>query len=546
MMGRPHRARRTAGALAPLVVSIFALAIAAPASAQVSQRLLCDPGIPCHELAIDFKLPSGRSASLSLRFERATGLSTGSFKVSAQEVQPGDGALAGRLPAGVFVNPRLPLLFTIAPNPGAGTKFRGMWRLELRTDAVEFEGETPTARLFHARAGGGFRDATEGVGQGSYHVRSVGGDFSEFLLVNDLRPPRRIALIAYQQLEGDLDAAIAANQIDSTSAGVVRDRLQRSRAAFDKNDRQSAVTLLDELVQEVIDRSGTGIFDLYDPSVGKISQAGVLRSSAAGARVSVELASRPKSQAKASLVRALTTARGHRLDLTLDFPNEVGDLSGALAITASDVDPNDAALLARLPAGARIPAAFPVLLKIAPTAAGRFSFRGFWELSLHTRELEFLANSTLRLFKSTGGGELVDVTDTLGIGSYHVRGVGGDFSEFIIAADRRALPQVTEDKLSRLEALLAGLASQITPAVHDDLTGLLAAARASIQEQHFSAAIATLDDFLATVDGASGVDVPDLFLQGDRASVAGQLIAGARSLQLSITLQHNKHVVFAP
>src|SRR5262249_33094067 len=160
-------------------------------------------------LLVDVQLPD-HSASLSLRFERVSGLTTSSFQIAAQQIDPDDGSIAQRLPKGVFVDSRLPMLFSITRADGQTLRFHGQWTLELHTDDIDFEGETPTTRLFRAHEGGDFEDITQTVGFGSYRAGGSSGDFSEFVLVSDLRPPRQIALSKYQALQATIAAGVAA------------------------------------------------------------------------------------------------------------------------------------------------------------------------------------------------------------------------------------------------------------------------------------------------------------------------------------------------
>jgi DNA-binding GntR family transcriptional regulator len=543
------------------IAGILALAAgltSAPALAQgplVFQRLPCErePGAACHELQIDIRFPGGRRAEVSLFFERAFNLTANSFRVEASEVALDDPAIQGRLPAGVLVNPRFPLLFSIEPNPAAPVpvRFRGAWRMEFETEALEFDGETPTARLFHAEDDNGqFSDFTQSVGFGSYRVRGNGGDFSQFLLVTDLRPPARIVTAGFARLELDITAATAAGELTPALAGLLRADLQSSRDALAQGRRLDAIRALNTFIQRILDNSGTEVSDTWDrgtPTV-RVSRAGVLRGNGAALRLQVELSTRPRSHTRASAFKQLVTTAGRRVDVILEFPNEVGDTTDAFDITAVDIHHKDPAYLNRLPRNVTIPSAFPVLVKVAPRPGTRPAFRGAFTVELRTRDLELVNNSPLRLFKApTSQGEFVDVTDSLAIGSYRVRGNGGDFSEFLIVNDKRSTSQVSGDKFDRLEDQLAAVAPQITStAVLGELEDLLAAAREHWRRKRYTQAIDTMEEFVATIADHSGEEVPDLFIHGNRSSAAGLLTAGAKSLQLSLTLQKTGRKSYDP
>ena len=522
--------------------------LAGPARAQqglVVQRVPCErePGAACHELQLDMRFGSGRRAEVSLFFERAFNLTPNSFRVQAFEVLPNDLSVQQRLPNGVFVNPRFPLLFTIEPNPNVTpVRFRGAWRMELETEALEFDGETPTARLFHAEDGNDqFSDFTLSVGFGSYRVSGTGGGFSQFLLVTDLRPPGRIVNTGYLRVEADITAAQAAGELAPALANLLRADLQSSRNALNQGQRVEALRFLNVFIQRVLDNSGTDVSDTYDQSTPtpRVSRAGILRGDAAALRLQVELQTRPKSQSRASLVKQLVTPAGKRLDVILSFPNEVGDTTDAFEITAVDINYRDPAYLNRLPRNVTIPSTFPVLVNITPRPGTRPAFRGAFTVELRTRDLELVNNSPLRLFKAPHRqGEFVDVTDSLGIGSYRVSGTGGGFSEFLIVNDKRSTQQVIVDKFDRLEDQLAAVAPQITsPTVLGELQDLLASARSFANRRKQTQAIDTLEEFIAVIGDNSGEAIPDLFIHGNRDSAAGLLTAGAKSIQLTLTLQ---------
>ena len=127
-----------------------------------------------------------------------------------------------------------------------------------------------------------------------------------------------------------------------------------------------------------------------------------------------------------------------------------------LNLDAELVDPEDPALLVRLPAGVSIPSQFPVLVTIeASDGSSGFSFRRNWTLELVTENLEFSSRTPARLFASSAGGSFQDISVGLGSGSLRVLGVGSEFSEkFLIADDGRPVEDVVEVKHLRLQTAL--------------------------------------------------------------------------------------------
>lgn len=536
---------------------LLGLVLATPAVTQtvpiaVTQQIPCDPGVPCHELRIDLRQPgaggtaAGRRAKVKLLFERVFGLTDSSFTVTAQEVSPSDPTIAARMPRGVFVNAGLPWLISIVRDPRATVKFQGQWMAILETDDTEFDSTTPTTRSFYRRtADGFFADITPSVGIGSYVINFRGGDFGQFLIANDLRPPDQIAFAAYGRLEAEIRAGGAAGAINAGSQAVLLDALDRSRDAFSLTSRTRVAALvpLDELIREAELRSGSGVEDQWDPGTGKVSVAGTVRALAETTRLAVGIATRPRALSTASFLRQLVTPAGHKLQVEVSFPGQVGNLGDSLDISARDISASELpAFLARLPAGVTLPAAFRVVVHVGPaTAASRLVFRGPWDIQVITDELDF--GTSVRLFKaSDASSPFGDITATVGIDSVRTGGKTPKFSEFVIALDGRDLKTVTTQKLDVLEDQLEGFASQIaSSSLRDQLAAKLAQARAlaaGTSNKRLRRAIGLVDDFVTLVSDNSGVDVPDIHREGDSAeNVAGTLIGGAQSLRLTLTLR---------
>lgn len=225
-------------------------------------------------------------------------------------------------------------------------------------------------------------------------------------------------------------------------------------------------------------------------------------------------------------------------DLTLEFDDVVGLSAASLGLSAEVVSPM--ALLSRLPAGGLVtlPGAFPVVLRIEPPANSPLSFSGVYTLSLHTHNLNFTAGCPLRLYTASQGGAFRDITETMGMGSYRVRGGGGTFSEFAIVADARALDTVIGAKFATIDSLLSSQGHLIAPAVLSQLQQEIAAARASHAEGQTAAAAQQVDAFAATVRDNSGAAIPDVWRPtGDLFNLAGRLRAAAASLRFSLNLK---------
>jgi hypothetical protein len=239
-----------------------------------------------------------------------------------------------------------------------------------------------------------------------------------------------------------------------------------------------------------------------------------------------------------SVVAQVALPGGLSADVTLSFENVAGLDLASLGLSAREVDPNDPALLARLPAGL-VPAGFPVLLRVEPPAAGGLSFRGIASLAVHTHNLQYTAGSPLRLYSAHAGEPFQDVTVDMGAGSYRARGSTGGFSDFLIVIETRTVDQVIQAKLDALQEELHEYAGALSGPVYGNLSARLAAVRNDVGLGATAAAIQEIDGFLTAVQQHSGTEIPDAWRASrDVENVAGYLRAGASTLRFSLSLKN--------
>ena len=246
---------------------------------------------------------------------------------------------------------------------------------------------------------------------------------------------------------------------------------------------------------------------------------------------------------------------GFGIELTLTFEEVVGLHPRALDVTAMLVDPGDLGLSGRLPAlppppppggllggsgssssgGVTIPAALPVLLRIAPSASSALSFEGVASVSLYTHNLQLEPEVPLALYKSHDGGPFSDITVSEGRGSYRAGGSSGDFSEFLIVVDARPIDTVIAEKFAALDGLLQEHGGSLAPAVADSLALRLARARGLYDAGLLVLSMTELRLFSRYVAGQSGADVPNVWRANCAgANVAGLLRSAADTLRFSI------------
>lgn len=229
-------------------------------------------------------------------------------------------------------------------------------------------------------------------------------------------------------------------------------------------------------------------------------------------------------------------------DLTVAFEQVVGLSPESLGLSADLLDTADlTALASRLPSSlVSVPAGFPVLLTIEPPQAGGLSFSGVASIELYTHALTFLPGCPFRLFAAPLGGAFTDITESNSGGSYRAGGRKGEFSEFLIVADVRAVDDVIDVKFSRLGQKLTSHASAIDPTVYADLVAILDAAETAFDSGDTVGAIAAVETFADTVEAHSGADVPDVWRSArDLTNVAGDLRAAASTLRFSLLLKTN-------
>lgn len=228
-------------------------------------------------------------------------------------------------------------------------------------------------------------------------------------------------------------------------------------------------------------------------------------------------------------------------DLTITFEGVVGLNPAALALSASVVNPTDLAFLARMPDPAvSLPAGFPVVVRIEPTASSALSFEGVYKLSLYTHNLTFAANSPLRLYRAPQNGAFQDMTGFLQAGSVRAGGSGPGFSEFVLVADARAVDSVIASKFDAVQSQLSANWSAINPAVAADLQERLNQARTAYGLGGIAAAIDGVAGFADEVKKQSGAAIPNVWrANGGPVNVAGLLRSAADTLKFSLVFKSN-------
>jgi hypothetical protein len=223
---------------------------------------------------------------------------------------------------------------------------------------------------------------------------------------------------------------------------------------------------------------------------------------------------------------------GINATITLRFDDVSGLSSASLGVTAKLVDPLDPGLLARLsdPASLAVPASFPLMITVEPPPLGGLSLRNTVNVEIYTTLLAYSSHSALRLFKAQLGGTFEDITTAIEPGSVRARGATPEFSEFLILIDMRDRDAIAEDKLSALEARVAGQVHDATAML--TLSSQLALVRDVLEDQDYGQAVAEIDTFVSLAAGYAGGTIPNQWRAlRDLQNVGGALVAEARSLR---------------
>jgi len=241
------------------------------------------------------------------------------------------------------------------------------------------------------------------------------------------------------------------------------------------------------------------------------------------------------------LTARIELANGVAADLTITFEKVIGLNPSALALTATLINPKDVGFAGRLPDPAvSVPAAFPVVLRIDPTASSALSFEGVYKLSLYTSNLTLAANSPLRLYRAPSGGTFQDMTGFLQAGSVRAGGSGPGFSDFVIVADARLIDSVIAGKFDALQNQLSANSPAIDPAVAADLQQRLSQARSAYNAGSLAAAIDGITAFGDQVKKQSGALIPNVWrANGGPVNVAGLLRSAADTLTFSLAFKSN-------
>lgn len=484
--------------------------------------------------------PSGYKALLILTFDSPrVDLDATSLDIVATEVDPA--VLRSRLPAGVFLPARFPVVIQVHPgsDPQTAATFDNGFTVEIATRNLEHRAHTPL-RLFKAPDGGAFEDISFSLGSGSFRARGSAGSFSEFVLAADLRQPKRVIEGKYASVQKLLDENEGTGIAGATYALLDKER-DASWDAYLRGDLTGAVDHAEAMLAVVEAQAGRTIEARYEGG-DDVSLAGVLTGAVSSLRAAVDIEALGVPEETEVVSTDLTTKMGRKLTVRLAFGGRQALDLEQLDIHAEDVDPKDPKLLARIPNGVTIPEEFPVLIHVDPGSNDEQAFRGNVSYEVETDDIDFLTSLDARLFKAPDGEAFEDITRTYGLGSFRARGSSGSFSELMLLRDRRDNKKTLTAKFQALNALLRSHRSAIDSDVYSDALTLLDAARSAYQDGDLDTAKAGLEDFAHLVEAESGNGVPDIWVSTggvQRDNVAAELLGAAQTTSFNLGIERS-------
>lgn len=266
---------------------VFLLLLLPLPSAGTGLAGLIDPIVDGNVLRAGLALPGNLTGDLSISFEEVEGLSVESLGLSVNVVSLLDLNLLARL-RDANIPAAFPVLLRIEPPAQGGLSFRGVVSIDIHTHSLLFTQNTPL-RLFAASAGGPFEDITASMGMGSYRARGRKGQFSEFLILVELRPVNRV--INYKMAR--IDQILATNEALVAPAvfADLTDLAAEIRAENAAGDTQGAIAKVEEFIALVESHSGPEIPDVWRSTRDVVNVAGSLQAAGETLRFSLILKS---------------------------------------------------------------------------------------------------------------------------------------------------------------------------------------------------------------------------------------------------------------
>ena len=233
-------------------------------------------------------------ADVTITFDAPVNLTVAELNLTASLVNPSDPALLARLSAcggSCSIDLAFPMLVTVEPptlpqlfhsgfeegeleNGNLG--FSNTYEFELHTANIDCvgapSGPCPTTqyRLFKAPVGGNFKDITSSVLKGSIRARGRGGEFSQFLIIQD----SRLSTTVEQAKANNLQARILSASIPAVLRSDLLAQLASVQASYGASNYAMAIVTLDQLIASVQANAGGAIANAWSSDHTLVNDAG--------------------------------------------------------------------------------------------------------------------------------------------------------------------------------------------------------------------------------------------------------------------------------
>ncbi|MCI0412357.1 hypothetical protein L0222_06085 [bacterium] len=248
-------------------------------STSVYAASVVDVNVGDKEVNANISVDGVYAASLRIGFENVIGLTQDSISITAVQVDPGSLSLLQRIGnASLFSVPTLfPVMINVTPTPSSTLSFTGVVEIELSTSNLAFD---TRLRLMKSPNGGNFDDITNFAGIGSYRVRGTSGDFSDFLIVLDVKPNSQAIDSKFTKLQYALSTH--ASRIEATMAQNLQTKLDSAVASYQSGSTQQTIDHLQSFIDDITADGGQKVPNTYRANdLNTVNVAGDLRRHAA-------------------------------------------------------------------------------------------------------------------------------------------------------------------------------------------------------------------------------------------------------------------------
>ncbi|RUO42227.1 hypothetical protein CWE22_08810 [Pseudidiomarina aestuarii] len=230
-----------------------------------------------NQVRADIELSSTVSLDFSIKFDNAIGLTPDNFQITAELLSLNDPSLLSRLPDSLLTTlpGTFPVLISVEPDPNKGFAFSGTANIELYTKTLHYTEGTPL-RLFHSHGTEVFEDITTMTGSGSYRVRGTGGQFSDFIILADLRSAATVINEKVNRL--DSFSQNVAGLLDVQVAGQLSSAVSAISSAVAQGNTNVALQEVTALIDVLEADNGTLYPDVWRSSADIINVRGRLLS----------------------------------------------------------------------------------------------------------------------------------------------------------------------------------------------------------------------------------------------------------------------------